>query len=97
MLRKLELMHALFGECPEHRCGECRNLEQFMSSRSIFKCRAYGITWSEASDWRKKWTACGLFDTPYDGSPAMETRRLCVLKKHRESQPQIDGQIEMEG
>ena len=93
MLRKLELMHEIFGECSGHRCGECSNLERFMSSRSIFKCRAYGITWSEASDWRKKWTACGLFDTPYDGPPAMHLRWMLIQKKH---QTQIDGQVEME-
>lgn len=33
-----------------------------------------GITHSESSDWAQKWQACGLFNQPYNGKPAIEVR-----------------------
>lgn len=31
------------------------------------KCTVYGATHSEASDWRKKYEACGLYNKPWSG------------------------------
>lgn len=36
--------------------------------RILQKCKVYGLTHSEATDWKQSYDACGLFpDKPYDG------------------------------
>ena len=72
-IRKLELMHRRFGKFDGHRCGECSNLVSGRYHDKILrKCRVYGLTHSEASDWAKRWTACGAFNTEYNGFPIIE-------------------------
>ena len=95
-IRKIDRMHRLFGEIPEHRCGECCN---FVSGkyhdRTLQKCRAYGMTHSEASDWAKKWTACGLFNREYTGIPVMKLARGDGHETRPPEAP-LDGQMEMD-
>jgi len=75
-LRKLELMHRMFGKDEAHTCGECKNMvEGRYRSRTLRKCRVYGLTHSEASDWAKRWTACGKFNSEYAGMPIIELVR----------------------
>lgn len=44
-------------------CGECDHLLQLDRGyrKRFFKCELYGRSSSAASDWRKKWPACGQF------------------------------------
>lgn len=94
-LRKIDLMHRIFGKCDGHTCGECSNLVDY-GSNSYKKCRAYGVTSSEASDWAKRWLACGLFNKPWGDKPIM--RLVRPTRKDREEAQRIplDGQIRME-
>jgi len=67
--RKLAYMHMKFGASaqledvePPRTCGSCRHLHTFEgNTKCYFKCMQYGVSKSEATDWRKKWAACGLF------------------------------------
>lgn len=56
-------MRSKFGKGPEGAtCGQCEHL--FVAGRpgkKFFKCDVYGASRSEASDFRKKWAACGKF------------------------------------
>lgn len=46
------------GGPPGRTCGECARLK----GRKYFKCTARGVSASSATDHRKKWRACGLFE-----------------------------------
>lgn len=59
---KIASMHETYGVKEGYTCGSCCNLESIQNSRTCYKCRAYGITGSAASDWRKKWVACSLYN-----------------------------------
>ena len=63
--KKIDFMHFYFDKKPGEKCGDCCNLVTIhMNERVVRKCRAYGITYSSASDWAKKHEACGLFNKP---------------------------------
>ena len=93
-MRKLELMHNQFGRCDGHTCGECSN---FVSGRyhdkMLRKCGVYGLTHSEASDWAKRWAACGMFCKEYTGRPVIELVRPTTLKAKGEP---LENQISLE-
>jgi len=93
--RKIDLMHQQFGVCDGHACRECRN---FVSGdyhgKTLRKCKVYGLTHSEASDWAGRWLACGMFNREYTGRPVIEL----VQRGRREPKPTegpLDGQISM--
>ena len=95
-LRKINLMHRLFGICEGHACRECSNLVKGRyHDRTLCKCRVYGMTHSEASDWAGRWYACGMFNKPWDKQPVM--REVVPNRKQRgtDNTP-MDGQIRME-
>ena len=97
-LRKLDLMHRLFGRCEGHICGECKNFAcHTYHSKRYRKCKVYGETNSEASDWARRWTACGMFNQPYDGFPIIERKRQggYNAKVLIVDEP-LDGQISLE-
>lgn len=94
-IRKIALMHRMFGRCEGHTCGECSNLEEKLWDRVYRKCMVYGDSNSEASDWAKKWEACGMFNKEYSGGPVMALVRPGRADKGP-IQP-LDGQMEMEG
>lgn len=93
-LRKIELMHRLFGKTEGHTCRECCNLvEGRYHDRILRKCKVYGLTHSEASDWAKRWLACGMFNKPWDKEPVI--RQVVPERKKKEepdSEP-IEGQL----
>lgn len=92
--RKLDRMHLIFGRHDGHTCGECSN---FVSGKyhdkTLRKCRVYGLTHSEASDWKKSGVACGMFNRESKFAPVIEWRNVDVSAP----EVQIDGQTEMEG
>ena len=99
-MKKIDAMHAYFGVVPDKRCEDCSNLiKGKYHTKFLRKCTLYGATNSEASDWRKKYVACGLFNKEWKGqemirffqSENAKGRRIM----RREMEP-IDGQIEME-
>ena len=96
-LRKIDLMHRIFGKCDGHTCGECSNLvEGRYHDKILRKCKAYGMTHSEASDWAKRWLACGLFNKPWDKGPVMSLVRPTRKDKEELQSTPIEGQISME-
>ena len=93
MVRKIDKMHELFGR-GDGLCGKCQHFQQFhYHDRDYQKCEVYGISNSEATDWRQKWDGCGLFNKPYGGDvPIIKT--LTPSKKW-ENNDQIDGQMSL--
>ena len=83
------------------KCADCCN---FVSGRYhnkvLQKCKAYGLTHSEASDWRKKWNACGLFNVPFESlspkrRPIIELKKYATGKRADDYEAQIDGQTKL--
>ena len=94
-LRKIDLMHQMHGKAESHECRDCSNLITGRYHDKTFrKCKVYGLTHSEASDWAMKYVACGMFNKQYSGRPIIE------LVKHNSSrsvaEEPLDGQIKME-
>ena len=89
-LRKIDLMHKLFGELPDRKCKDCQHLESYTANRKYYKCGIYGNTSSEASDWRLKWTACGMIDVHiYTGVPIIKQVRLLNWKPEEPMEGQV--------
>lgn len=92
MIKKIDRMHALFGVEPFHKCGKCCNFVsgRYMS-KILRKCRVYGLTHSQASDWAKSWVACGLFNQEYTG------RNVIELSDRKNLVVPLEGQIDLFG
>ena len=96
MNRKIEAMHARFGVLSDKRCEDCSNLiKGYCGNTFVRKCTVYGATHSEASDWRKKYVACGMFNKEWNGGKIIEACKSENAKNVNEIFP-IDGQISME-
>ena len=91
--RKIDLMHQRFGTTPGKTCGECSNMIEHRYDKKYYKCRHYSLGASEASDWRKKYDACGLFNKEYSG------RKGIWFVKHaprpKDDFGEIEGQTEI--
>lgn len=96
-IRKIELMHQQFGRCDGHTCGECSNLTTHCYGRTYQKCLVYGESSSEASDWTKRWPACGMFNRQPTRMPVMQMVRRGSSKKDPDPEQPLDGQLKMEG
>jgi hypothetical protein len=59
--KSLRTMHMRYGATEGRSCGECCHFYKRRYSKVYFKCELYSDSKSEASDWRKKWQACGKF------------------------------------
>lgn len=93
ILRKIEAMHSMFGTMSDKRCEDCANLIQGdYHGRHYRKCLVYGATHSEATDWRKRYVACGMYNREWAGNPIVDTNR----RKDAPTEP-CEGQITMEG
>lgn len=89
--RKITAMHSEFGENTAHKCKDCPNLRTINVGKKRYKCAAYGVSFSAASDWAKRWTACGLYGTQFEElhvRPLMER----VIPTKRKEEP-LDGQM----
>lgn len=96
-LRKIDLMHRQFGKCDGHTCGECSNLvEGRYHDKIMRKCKVYGMTHSEASDWARRWLACGLFNKPWGDKPIMRLVHPSRKDKEAMQNTPVEGQISME-
>lgn len=92
MKTKIEAMYEYSGGTDyRHLCTECNNfMRVFTGSRTVFKCRIYGDTASEASDWRASYIACKAFNQPYDGRPLIDVLKHTSKKKEETG---CDGQM----
>lgn len=65
--RKIFAMHKRFGTCGTFRCKDCSHLVGGKyHDRQLYKCELYGLTHSEATDWRLSYQACGMFGIEQD-------------------------------
>ena len=97
-MKKIDAMHAYFGILPDKRCEDCSNLiKGRYHTKFLRKCTVYGATNSEASDWRKKYVACGMFNKEWRGGEMMRVFQSSEMKKRKlERLEPLDGQMEME-
>lgn len=58
---QIKTMWRMYGKNEAHRCGECAFLERRSQSGTWFKCLNTKITGGAATDFKKKWAACGKF------------------------------------
>lgn len=89
--RKITAMHREYGKDTAHKCADCQNLCSYATSRCTrHKCKAYGESCSSATDWAKRWTACGL----YGKTLAIDCVPLIkLLTSTKRQEKPIDGQI----
>lgn len=92
--RKYQLMQKEFGNCPGHVCGECSNLVK--GDWNHTKCKVYGVTSSQASDWAKRWLACGMFNKTYTGRPIIELVRRSNPRPPATVEEPMEGQMKLE-
>ena len=59
--RRLQVMYNAYGVSDGNICGNCDHLIVKHYSRKYFKCGLSHQSNSVATDWRKKWPACGRF------------------------------------
>lgn len=79
MRRKGEAMRMAYGHAGDKKCKNCINLLTYdYKGKRYRKCKAYGVSHSNATDWRVTETACGLFNKTFDDMglfPLLETLR----------------------
>lgn len=95
MLRKIDAMHSLFGVASGATCKICPHLDrQYYHGKHYYKCKAYGNSNSEATDWRLWYPACNLIfvNLKKDHVPVIE--RLKHGARGCDDKP-IPGQITM--
>lgn len=90
--RKIEAMYRKFGAGPPGKtCVECDNCGKL--DGRFWKCKQYGISCSESTDWRIRWPACGCFNRDSGEIPVIE--QLKHMPRQTERQ-EIAGQMAME-
>jgi len=94
-MEKIERMYSAYGKSMSGRCGDCPHfLEGYYHDRKYFKCLAYGLSHSEATDWRKKWSACGLIGKPLPVGERPVKERISHVKRGKPET--LEGQLTME-
>lgn len=89
--RKITAMHREYGKDTAHKCVNCQNFCIYATkSRMLYKCMAYGVSASAATDWAKRWTACGLYGKTLAIDCVPLIRRLPRTKRQEEP---LDGQM----
>ena len=89
--RKIAAMHREYGKDIAHKCANCQNFCIYATkSHMLYKCMAYGVSASAATDWAKKWTACGLYGKPIAEDHVPLIRRL---PRTKQTVKPLDGQM----
>lgn len=97
--RKIEAMYSMFGVFAGKTCKDCPHLIEHSRGRVYYKCRIYGDSASEATDWRLKWTACGALTKWQMATATPIYKRLQYVRISTPENPPIpvcEGQITME-
>lgn len=91
-LRKIDLMHSVFGACAGNTCLECSNfVKGRYHDKVLRKCKVYGLTHSEASDWAGRWQACGAFNQEVKRRPVI--RDVTPERQKKEQNAPLDRQM----
>jgi len=92
--RRIHAMHRRHGIEWQQTCKNCCHLiSGEWRGKRYHKCDLYGMSHSEATDWRLSWMACGMFNVPVDTdrmNPVYKT-----LSNRREPEPQLEGQMDI--
>ena len=92
--RKWERMQKKFGLSRAGTCRYCAHFVHYKScGKTYSKCKIYGISASEATDWKGSAQACGLYPgKPYNGGAIVRE-----IERSRKKQENIDGQQSLFG
>ena len=94
--RKIAAMHKEYGKSYGNKCAGCPSLVCHEGhTRRYYKCKAYGDSMSDATDWARSWPACGLYGQPVDKDRTPLIERLKHAK--RPNNEPVEGQISMFG
>lgn len=95
--RKIDAMHERYGTYPA-LCRDCDHcITGRYHDRRLSKCELYGMTHSEASDWRKSYVACGMFNQiPEDYDTFIPIIEQIKRAPRKGREPEISGQMSME-
>ena len=92
-IRKIDLMHREFGFSPGNRCKTCQHFWRGRYHDYMYsKCKVYGMTNSEASDWSGRYDACGMYNRVYNGNPIIR-----LVRGYPAPPEQIEGQDSLFG
>ena len=90
--RKWNRMQEKFGQSAAGVCRDCEHFVRYVHHcRTYSKCKVYGISASEATDWKGGAKACGLYPgKPYNGG-------AIVRERERKKKPpeNIPGQLDL--
>lgn len=88
--RKIDVMYRRFGKRTGMRCKECRHcLKVEYHGKHYYKCKMYGVSRGEGTDWKASSTACGLFNVH------MDKTFMKVLKQMQHMEKPLEGQMTM--
>lgn len=90
--RKIAAMWDYFGMLDGCYCENCCHLE----NHGYWKCRIYGISASEATDWVKGWTACRAYNVEGITKATLYKTLRYNTPKAEEEKP-LDGQMNVFG
>lgn len=93
--RKYAAMHREFGKAHGRICGECQHLicSVMRSGRRYYKCKAYGVSKADSTDWGKSWDACMMiYRELLEGYIPLIDR---LKHSRRMKNGPVDGQISM--
>lgn len=94
---KIKAMHGEYGVDLGHQCQSCCNfIAERYHDRIYGKCTAYGYSRSEASDWSRWHTACGLYGKDFEALGRRTLMELRKMAKRDVEGLQIEGQIGMD-
>lgn len=80
-MKAIELMYKLYGKTDDKKCKDCCNLVTYnLGNKKIKKCKIYGTTSSNNSDWAYSHNACGLFNKDINIKVSLEQKRMSTVK-----------------
>ena len=93
--RKIFAMHRTYGKSEGKQCRDCCNLiGGDYHGKRYYKCKLYGVSRSDATDWRLKYPACGAFNIP--GNELDVWTVLERVVRERNPEPPLEGQTTLE-
>lgn len=90
--RKIAAMHKTFGKAWGYKCGDRPHL---MRCGRHYKCVAYGLSASAATDWLRSWDACFLYNIPLPAGYVPLLDR--IERRRRHDNDPLPGQMDMFG
>ncbi len=78
---KLAIMHRRYGRECHHRCSKCIHHITKYNDKPYHKCKVYGVSMSEATDFAADGIACGLYD-----KETMEKDVYLTLNRRKEKE-----------